>query len=116
MKAQQTFIDVPLSWRQLAMLKRFIEDEKRTRATRKHKSSGFHNRLREWASPGRINHEGSTVALSTIAVGRHDDDMTWIANQIIGKKIGGAQSHVFDVFAGAHPRFTGLSIKPRKQR
>jgi len=106
-------VGIKLPWDRLALLRQFIADEIRTRATRKHQSSGFHNRVQEWAT--RLQDDG-TVWLSTISRGRHDSDMEWIAKAIMGRDIGGAQRHTYDVFVNTHKAFTGLPIKPRSKR
>lgn len=90
---------------------RFIELA--TRPTKKHASGGFQNRLRQWCS--QMDEANHTVVLSHQSSStRALDDMTWIAHAIADRNVGGWQKHVFDIFAGCHPRFTGITIKPRK--
>lgn len=86
-----------------------------TRPTGKHQSGGFQNRLRKWRS--RMDVVNHTILLSHHSSSpRELDDMTWIAHAIADRNVGGWQKHVFDIFAGCHPRFTGITIKPRKGR
>lgn len=97
----------PRSWRKLLELA--------TRATKKHLHGGFQDRLRRWCS--QMDESNYTVVLSHTSFGpRQLDDMTWIEHAIQDRNVGGFQKHVFDIFAGCHPRFTGLTIKPRKGR
>ena len=98
----------PLPWR------RFIELA--TRATQKHLRGGWQDRLRRWC--GQMNEVERSILLSHSGGGhaRRLDDMTFIARAIEQRNVGGWQKHAFDIFAGTHPRFTGLTIRPRPGR
>jgi hypothetical protein len=86
-----------------------------TRATKKNEKGGWQDRLRAWC--GTLNEKDHSVTLShTNGRGRRLDDMTFVARAIEQRNIGGWQKHAFDIFAGTHPFFTGLNIRPRPQR
>lgn len=86
-----------------------------TRATKKHERGGWQDRLRRWC--GNMDEATQTVALTHASDSpRQLDDMTFVARAIEQRNIGGWQKHAFDIFAGCHPRFTGLTIKPRPRR
>lgn len=97
----------PRSWHKLFELA--------TRATQKHLHGGWQDRLRRWCA--QMDEANHTVVLShTSSSPRQLDDMTFIAHAIEQRNIGGWQKHAFDIFAGCHPRFTGITIKPRPSR
>ena len=84
-------------------------------ATRLHEKGGWQDRLREWC--GQMNEANRSILLSHHSDRpRRLDDMTFIARAIEQRNIGGWQKHAFDIFAGTHPRFTGLTIRPRPPR
>jgi len=86
-----------------------------TRATGKHISGGWQNRLRRWCT--QMNEADRSVVLShTPGSARELDDMTFLERAIVQKNVGGWQRHAFNIFAGSHPRFTGLTILPRPPR
>jgi hypothetical protein len=85
------------------------------RSTNETTSGGWQDRLRAWRD--RMDDTNRSILLSHTSGGpRRLDDMTFIARAIEQRNIGGWQKHAFDIFAGTHPRFTGLTIKPRPGR
>jgi coproporphyrinogen III oxidase len=66
-----------------------------------------------------MNDKDCSVILRHKPVSKHKralDDMTFVAHAIEQRNIGGWQLDAFNIFAGTHPRFTGLTIKPRPRR
>jgi hypothetical protein len=86
-----------------------------TRATKLHDKGGWQDRLRAWRAT--LDEKARSVTLShTNGNGRRLDDMTFIIHAIEQRNVGGWQKAAFDIFAGQHPLFTGLNIKPRPSR
>ena len=80
-----------------------------------HEKGGWQDRLRTWC--GQMDEAKHSILLSHQSDRpRRLDDMTFIAHAIEQRNVGGWQKHAFDIFAGVHPRFTGLTIKPRVGR
>jgi len=85
-----------------------------SRPNKKNPSGGFQDRLAAWkASANQMQH---TVLLSHARTNpRRTDDMTFIIHSIEGKLQGGWQGHIAEVFEDSHPKFTGLTVRPRKR-
>jgi hypothetical protein len=84
---------------------------------RKHKTGGgMQQRRKRWLAA--MNPSDCSIALSEEAPKntRATDDVTWIIGTIVNQYAGGFQSLIAKIFTNTHPRFTGLSIKPRKSR
>jgi hypothetical protein len=85
-----------------------------SRPPKKHAHGGFQDRLAAWKASA--DPHARTVLLShTQTNPRRLDDMTFIANAIIGKLQGGWQASLAWVFEDCHPRFSGLPVRPRKR-
>lgn len=83
-------------------------------ASRGYGKGGWPDRLREWHLTMSERDYSVTLRHTSDNPDRRLDDMTFIAHAIEQRHVGGWQKAAFDIFAGTHPRFTGLSIRPRR--
>jgi len=82
------------------------------RRVKPHERGGWQSRLRVWKNQV----DESLCAIRLLPRLGQLDDMVFIARAIEQRNIGGWQKHAFDIFEGTHPRFTGLTIRPRPPR
>lgn len=71
-----------------------------------HQKGGVQDRKRKWRAA--INEPARSIELDA-------DDIDWIQRQVSNQKNGGWQLKMRDIFAGQHPLFTRLPVKPRKR-
>jgi|SRR5215831_543214 len=105
----EDFTLVHLSPRQWARL-----TELWNRPKKKHETGGYQDRLDDWKA-GANPMQRTVLLCHAKRNPRRDDDMTWVVHQIENKHGGGWQKHIAFVFEDSHPRFTGLTIRPRKR-
>ena len=86
-----------------------------TRATKIHKTGGWQDRLRAWR--GQMNETTRTITLFTTSNDtKRLDDVTFVIHAIEQVHKGGWQAYAFDIFAGSHPRFSDITVRPREIR